>query len=401
MSLRESSFLATLLQFILLKEGGLSRHLLGTFLPSLVDGVDLFDIGGELLITRIPLKTGDDVVGYVDVALHEVFGNPFHQVCIDRPWNPAEIVEFARERAAALSPVASLSDYRFIIYSYPKIGVQFLNDEEEIVLIDGVSGDAIRKRSEKEGYGHYSRFSMVGLGRLGPLPPGPSFEEWIAVGDELDEILGDWKSSLDLEGDVLRAKDRLVPPVQAGLATLVRACATPEQEGCFHRLPQVSCCWCVTASVETFLDFFLDDEPTLTQIAYLLGQGTSYSHASELPKSDVKKVVALINARLKRIHRQAKLIEDQPSGLQALMDEVGAGRPVVLFSETHCYCVVGIATVSRGGSSCVGIALLDPLGNTSIKGWTGYNTSWFPAMISSEPVSSPFYFLRRLFARFF
>src|SRR5688572_33323377 len=53
----------------------------------------IYDINGEILFYRLPLRRGRTSSGYVDIAAHEALGEPLLATSIGEPWDEKELLK--------------------------------------------------------------------------------------------------------------------------------------------------------------------------------------------------------------------------------------------------------------------------------------------------------------------
>src|SRR5262249_37256818 len=147
-------------------------------------GTPVFDINGTLLYHRLPLTRGRDNVAYADIAVNEVFGQPLLAVSTGLTWNERDIIREAERAAKKIQRGLKYNTIRFVAYSYPKVGVQFLREGQEALLLElGTWAEVPPANPE-------NRSQPPTIGGQ-PLPPGPfpsNFERW-SVLDETPEAI--------------------------------------------------------------------------------------------------------------------------------------------------------------------------------------------------------------------
>src|SRR6266508_5413551 len=95
-------------------------------------GTPVHDLNGELLFYRFPVARRGSAPSFVDVAAHPALGAPLLAVSTGFPWNETEL----RAQAAQAARKVKYDELRFVAYSFPKVGVQFLAAGTEVLLLE-------------------------------------------------------------------------------------------------------------------------------------------------------------------------------------------------------------------------------------------------------------------------
>ena len=98
-------------------------------------GTPIHDLNGTPLYHRLPLARGANV-GYVDVAVHEAFGEPLLATAMGLDWNEKALVEEGKRAARKGRRGLKYDQIRFVAFSYPKIALQFLLDGQETLMLE-------------------------------------------------------------------------------------------------------------------------------------------------------------------------------------------------------------------------------------------------------------------------
>ena len=131
------------------------------------EATPIHDISGEVLFFRLPVVRRTQQIATVDIAAHEVLGDPLVAVSVGMPWNPEALLGEARQVAGKNRrlKVGEADEMRFVAYSYPKIAVQFLRGGEELAMLELFTWSVVPPAETKD---------------RRPLQP-ESFERWSLV----------------------------------------------------------------------------------------------------------------------------------------------------------------------------------------------------------------------------
>lgn len=307
------------------------------------DATTIHDLNGAELFVRIPLRGRGDQrrAGHVDVAAHPALGHPLVAVSLDGWWNE-ERLRREGTRAAHARGLDGIEDAesRFVAYSFPKVGLQWLRDDEEIALLELGTWEPVPPSTRDERYeppGDFERWSY-----LEELPEDhrdgreASFSQRVERWQRgIPDDPGDLERiDLDAFRDLLDLDLRRVAHFRT--RELHYSSRDSDHEVCFELRGQQTNVWCVAASVQMLLDFYRY-EYSQVRLAQDLGLGT-LSNPNGLPYSRDSDVVTVI--------------EDLTCGaLDAAMDttptfsqfvaEIDANRPLVSFIPGHSRAVAG------------------------------------------------------------
>jgi hypothetical protein len=119
----------------------------------------------EVLFYRVSVVKDDTKMGYADIAANSVFSHPLLKVCYRGTW------EEERLRRQAISKFKKIGKGRrfdkpprFVVYSYPKLAVQFLWRQKEVMMLDLVFWEPVpeeRQRKRGELPGSFERWSLI------------------------------------------------------------------------------------------------------------------------------------------------------------------------------------------------------------------------------------------------
>jgi len=321
----------------------LNALLIAGVISAKVDGAEvsaqvtpIHDVNSEVLFYRLPVLRRQEQLAVVDVAAHEVLGDPLLAVSTGMIWNPDALIGEAREYAQRRDiPVEKADEVRFVAFSYPKIAVQFLAGREEIAMLELFTWEPV----PPAGRGGDDRK---------PLEPG-SFERWSVI-DEMpadirderarrfEERLARLREYFDRDPWVIERSRWIKDFVLKIVDT--RELAYSRRQGdhadCYELRGQETNVWCVGASAQMLLDFYRY-EYTQTRLAQELGLGTP-ANPNGLPYSQVAHVVTALEA-LTSNGLDATMITNPAFSL--FRNEIRQNRPLISFVPGHSRTVAG------------------------------------------------------------
>jgi hypothetical protein len=337
-------------QFLLLRKLGVLDYDLPPEVEFGQPGTDIHDLNGTLLYRRLPLVAGDRQIGYIDVAMEPALCSPLLAVSVGLPWREAEIVA----RARAMVP-GSYDYHRFIAFSYPKVGVQFLVGSSEVRLIEVPTYREVPLPAENE-FGDIIASERESL--LEALPSAVRERNAAKFKELLDVLLADLQR-------VRLSRDFLEQHVDSMQVTCrIRRLLYSlhlSNHLCFELRRQETNVWCVAACAQMLLDFYRY-EYSQEVLAQELGLGT-ISMPTALDCSAAEFEVIRAVDRLSRGALDVVMNVCWPSFWDEIEAELCQNRPTVLFSFGHARVVGGffrILVLDR--ISLRGLLLYDPQG---------------------------------------
>jgi hypothetical protein len=358
-------------------------HASGT-LDDALEGAELgtptpiHDLNGEVLYRRIPLSRDDRPIGYTDVASHPAMGSVLVAVSFGT-WEPEALLERATEAARGRLRDRRPDEVRFVAFSFPKIGVQFLADGRELALLELFTWRPVprRKRRSEEPPANFERWSFLDdqpaseirrrrtrfNRRRNQLDLIPNLRERVLQRVDRREFLA--VMSLDLVEFLV---DRRV---------LRYSTRNADHDVCFELRGQETNVWCVAASVQMLLDFYRY-EYTQVRLARELGLGT-LSNPSGLPYSQDALVVTVLEAMTG--NALDATMNTSPSWTE-FRSEIRANRPLISFIPGHSRTVAGYTRsglVLAGLSPFRGLLVYDPWPPNAgvITKWENFDTQTY------------------------
>jgi hypothetical protein len=302
-------------------------------------GTPIYDVNGELLFHRVPIARARGRIGYADLAVNPVLGGPLLAVSQGMDWNEPAIRKAGAAAARRRRRGISFDRVRFAAYSFPKIALQFLKGEKEVLMLELETWAVVpptRAQQHK------------------PLEP-ENFERWSLI-DELPKArkqkgARDYDKRLKLHEAARRGRVdvTLISKDVLGGAALEFvdtrdvhfSPVLADHHVCYELRGQRTNVWCVAASVEMLLDFYRYDYDQV-RIAQELQLGT-LANPTGLPYSRDGDVVTVIE-NLTSNALDATMV-GTPS-FTFFQNEIRANRPVISFIPAHSRTVTGYTRTS-------------------------------------------------------
>lgn len=300
------------------------------------EGTPVFDINGTLLFYRLPIIRGRRNLGYTDIGAHEILGEPLLSVSTGTSWNETAIIKEAATAARKAQRAFKFNSIRFVAYSFPKIGLQFLQDGKEVLLLEWKS---------------WAKVPTMATRDRKPMEPS-NFERWSFI-DEMpatvkrkntqnfNKRVETWETPAfrKLDTSLITKTVFELPKIAIKLSETRQVHYSPradDHQPCYELRGQQTGVWCVAASAEMLLNFYRYqyDQPRL---AKELGLGTC-SVPNGLPYSQVGKVVTVLE-KLTSNNLDVTMITNP--GWSTFQDEIRANRPLISFVPGHSRTVAG------------------------------------------------------------
>lgn len=351
-------------------------------------GTPIYDLNGELLEYRFPLVKRGAPAAFVDVAAHPALGAPLVAVSVGFPWNEKELL--AQAAAIARRRRVAFDAARFVAYSFPKVGVQFLSGMEEVLLLE---------------LGTWAPVLSAPEGRRPPLHPG-NFERWSLL-EELPAArkrsaskrfaarAEAWMSARKLQKlDASGISARKF--ADAGIAValfrsrdLHYTTDDATHAACYELYGQLTNVWCVAASVQMLLAFYRY-QYSQDRVATALGLGTRTA-PSGLPYSRDGDVVTQLEA-LTSNALTASMVSSP--AFTFFRNEVQANRPTISFIPGHSRSVAGFIQYNLslvGMTPFRGLLVYDPWPPTGgvITRWENFDTQTYRVGFSAHVTTVP------------
>jgi hypothetical protein len=309
-------------------------------------GTPIFDITGARLYYRLSLARGRDTVGTADIAVAPIMGEPLLAVSMGMQWNEKELLAQATRAARKARRGLKFDQARFVAYSYPKLGVQFLLGGAEVLLLElftwaEVPPARATQRSEPPRGGELS---------VGPFPD--NFGRWSVIEDTPPDVrrarertftrrLRAWDvpalrrldvsiiaaERLRIRGLVVRLVDR---------RELHYSPRNADHHVCYELRGQQTNVWCVGASCEMLLNFYRYQYDQI-RLAQELDLGT-LDDPNGLPYARVGDVVTVLENLTSNALDVTMHVDP---AFEVFRSEILANRPLISFVPGHSRTVAG------------------------------------------------------------
>ena len=299
-------------------------------------GTVIHDVNGEPLFHRVPLTRGRERVAFADIAATEELGHPLLAVSRGVDWDEKGIMEQAIAAARKMQRNLQYDKARFVAYSFPKVAVQFLKGDEEVLMLEWMTWAKVPP----------SRYAERKKGE-----PPADFERWSLLNEmpaatkranirKFSNRAGQWNAQqfTRLEPVVLN-KAKFLEVAVFKLVETYEVHYSPrvaDHAVCFELRGQETSVWCVGASVQMLLLFYRYNY-TQTRLATELGLGTP-SNPNGLPYGQEQKVVDTIE-KLSSNALDASMIANPAWGIY--YNDLKANRPMISFIPGHSRAVAG------------------------------------------------------------
>jgi hypothetical protein len=308
-------------------------------------GTPVYDINGTLLFHRLPLSRGKTTLAYADIAVEPVLGEPLLAVSSGFAWDEKALLADAERAARKGRRGLTYDRARFVAYSYPKVGAQFLRDEKEVLLLELLTWAAVPPaRAERSLPARDDERSV------GPFPA--NFERWSVIDETPEDVrrartrayarrvaawdapaLGRVDATL-IARDALRAANIVLKLVDT--RELHYSSNLADHHICYELRGQQTNVWCVGASAEMLLSFYRYHYDQI-RLAEELGLGT-LDNPNGLPYANVGDVVTVLEALTSNALDVTMHVNP---AFDIFRDEIRANRPLISFVPGHSRTVAG------------------------------------------------------------
>lgn len=338
-------------------------------------GTAVYDINGELLFYRVPIRRANQQVAFTDIAVHQGLGGPLLATSSGLEWNEATILEQARAAATKQKRNLKYDAVRFVAYSYPKIALQFLQGDTEVLMLEWMTWKQVPParpvvRGTPTEPGNFERWSL-----LGALPAARQRANARSLRKSLEVA----------QSKEVRAAATAVISTSVLTPAVIKLTETYEVHfrknaghfPCFELRGQETNVWCVAASTQMLLNFYRYDY-TQTRLAQEMGLGTP-AHPNGLPYGQEAKVVTCIE-KLSSNALNATVYAAPTWPL--ITSELYANRPLISFIPGHSRAVAGFTRnllALPGQQAFRGLLVYDPWPPTTgvITRWENFNITTY------------------------
>lgn len=349
---------------LLVSAGALPEELADTELDR--EPTDIFDVNGEVLFRRTRLHGRQP--GWLDVAADSLVGALLMASAQGAEWEPERLLEQAHEALREQQLDDGFDQVRFVAYSYPKLGVQFLAGEKEVALLELFTWVPVPQEAEKEGSENFSRWSYLDSLRRGAAKRIARFDAEIETVRRLADELGLFEPRIIL----LDVTKYIRLTISRDLHYSTRS---GDHRICYELRGQQTNVWCVGASVQMLLDFYRY-EYSQVRLAQELGLGT-LDNPNGLPYANDALVVTVLE-NLTSNALDATMYTSNP--FSRFRTEINANRPLISFIPGHSRTVAGYTDTSWiFGTGFQGLLVYDPWPPNAgvITKWENFNASTY------------------------
>lgn len=293
----------------------------------------VFDVNGDVLFHRVPVRKNQSVTAHADIAAADVFGAPLLAVSSGMEWDEKKLLQIATEAARQHKDV-HFDTRRFVAFSYPKVAVQFLAHGREVLMLELGTNQPVPPARDSE---------------RKPFEPS-NFERWSLIKETPSRVRAENARKLQLRLKLWN--DRTMrrvsgQEISADALSWLRFTLVDSRElhyssqdtthhPCYELHGQETNVWCVAASVKMLLEFYRY-EYTQTRIAQQLGLGT-VSNPNGLPYSRDGDVVTALQ------HLTSNALSATMYGAPVFslyQQEIRHNRPLISFIPGHSRTVAG------------------------------------------------------------
>lgn len=340
-------------------------------------GTPVYDLNGELLFYRFPLTRRSGPPGFADVAVHPAVGAPLMAASTGLEWDEKALLAQAAELARKVKRNVKYDSMRFVAYSFPKVGVQFLAGNEEVLLLELATWapvpparDTDRKPLEPS---NFERWSL-----LEELPAAARSANARRYNTRVKAWSARQLAKLDTNVVSRSVFDNAALKILlTDTRELHYSSDDATHHACYELHGQLTNVWCVAASTQMVLDFWRYNY-TQDRIATALGLGTRAA-PNGLPYARVGDVVTQLEA-LSSNALDATMIVNP--AFTFFRDEIRANRPLISFIPGHSRSVAGYFTYRislTGLTPFRGLLVYDPWPPTTgvITRWENFDTQTY------------------------
>lgn len=311
-------------------------------------GTPIYDINGEILFYRLPLSQEGKAQGYVDIAANEALGGPLLSTSMGLEWDEKSLLQTGTCMALKERAGLEYNSVRFVAFSFPKIALQFLLDETEVLMLELYSWMEVPPSPKTARNllepAFFERWSL-----LDELPKSMKNSRIIAFNKRIKLLEIPKLEELDLRivaKDILSPVIRLPPDAHLPPEIILPLKQSREinystdnttHDPCFELFGQQTGVWCVAASVEMLLRFYRYSYDQV-RLAQELGLGT-LDNPTPLPYAKDSLVVSVIE-KLSSNTLDATMYENK-NWWTLFRNEINANRPVISFIPGHSRVVAG------------------------------------------------------------
>jgi len=354
----------------------------------------IYDISGDVLFYRVPFVKGRSRIGYADIAASSAFSQPLLGVNYGWAWDEKSQIEQVASVARKQRKNIKFNQTRFVAYSYPKLAVQFLLNEQEIMMLEWATWKPVPKKQPRktgEPPSNFERWSLI------EETPEENHQKNLK---KFKERISHWedicpplprpkrppkpKKPIEFLPEVLDVV-KFEKVIKIALVVKSRELHYSHDDAdhfpCYELRGQLTNVWCVAASVQMILDFYRYNYQQ-TRIANDLGLGT-LTNPNGLPYSRDNDVVTV----LQNLTTNALTgnMNTNPSWNE-FVNEIKENRPLVSFIPGHSRTVAGYTFTSSTWYFFRGLLVYDPWPPTTgvITRWENFDTQTYRRTFTAQ-----------------
>ena len=348
-------------------------------------GTPIYDISGEILFHRIPIVKNRKIIATTDIAVNSAFRLPLLGVNYGYEWNEKKILKSAILAVKKYRKKFQYDKIRFVSYSYPKIAIQFLKDEKEMVMLELGTWKPVppqRKRRKDESPSNFERWSLTE--EISPSRKKTNLRRFTNQVKRWDKAVPLRKKFNALSLNAVEFKKAVhLPKFITYTREVHYGSEKTNNHPCYELRGQLTNVWCVAASVQMLLDFYRYNY-VQTRIADELGLGT-ITNPNGLPYSRDGDVVTVLE-NLTNNALDANM-DSNPQWTE-FTNEIEHDRPLISFIPGHSRTVAGY-TYSRFtsfGFIFRGLLVYDPWPPTTgvITRWENFDAQTYRVMFTAH-----------------
>lgn len=349
----------------------------------------IYDINGEILFYRVPVH-GTGVEGFADIAAYAGFGDLLLRVARGFEWDEKALIGAAETAAKKTDRNLKFDETRFVAYSYPKIAVQFLARDHEVLMLELGSWAVVpppKRANLDEPPGNFERWSLVVAKKPAAVGAGQNkMQERLAFWEKHAPFTAtkEFKAfdAFNINVDKFKAQFEPYLKIQFETHRVAYGPRTGDHSPCFELRGQQTPVWCVAASVQAVLDYYRFNYDQ-TRIAADLGLGT-LEHPNGLPYSQANKVVEVLEA-LSSNALDANM--DTTPTFAEMRTELLANRPIITWIPGHSRAVAGFTSTRIFATYTFrGLLVYDPWPPTNgvITEWENFDTMTYDHLFKAQ-----------------
>ena len=338
-------------------------------------GTPVHDLSGPVLFQRLSIARARASSGHVDIALEEALGEPLLGTSMGQPWDAAALVEQGTAAACKADRKLKFDEVRFVAYSFPKLALQFLLEEREVLMLELHTWIPVPPLTSGQRDEHAVNFERSSL--LESLTDAQRKERTATFRKRVrawqSGKVGAIKASSVISAALLDSANFKLKRVDQ--RELHYSPLDTDHAPCYELRGQQTNVWCVAASTQMLLDFYRYTYDQV-RVASELHLGT-LAAPTGLPYANDGDVVTVIE-KLSSNSLDATMLTTP--AFSVYVDEIRANRPMISFIPGHSRSVAGYTqSLWSIVGGFTGLLVYDPWPPTTgvITRWENFNTQTY------------------------